>query len=37
MIVPPGFRTPAFSASRIIWIAMRSLIELPGFMNSSLA
>src|SRR5437899_3468237 len=30
MIVPPGLSSPAFSASSIIFTAMRSLIELPG-------
>src|SRR5262249_9986195 len=29
-IVPPGLRSPARSASSIIFTAMRSLIELPG-------
>ena len=37
MIVPPGFSSPAFSASSIILTAMRSLAELPGLNVSSLA
>jgi hypothetical protein len=37
MIVPPGLSFPARSASSIIWIAMRSLIELPGLNVSTLA
>ena len=37
MIVPPGFSLPERSASSIIWIAMRSLIELPGLKVSTLA
>ena len=37
MIVPPGLSRPARSASSIIWIAMRSLIELPGLNVSTLA
>ena len=36
-IVPPGFSSPARSASSIIFTAMRSLIELPGLNVSSLA
>ena len=36
-IVPPGFSSPARSASSIILTAMRSLIELPGLNVSSLA
>jgi hypothetical protein len=35
MIVPPGFSFPAFSASSIIRMAIRSLIELPGLNVSS--
>src|ERR1044071_2498776 len=35
-IVPPGFSSPARSASSIILTAMRSLIELPGLKVSSL-
>jgi len=35
-IVPPGFSSPAFSASSIILTAIRSLIELPGLNVSSL-
>jgi hypothetical protein len=34
--VPPGFSLPAFSASSIIFTAMRSLIELPGLVVSIL-
>ena len=37
MIVPPGFSLAAFSASAIIFTAMRSLIELPGLVVSILA
>ena len=37
MIVPPGFSFPARSASSIIWIAIRSLIEFPGLKVSTLA
>src|SRR5688572_23664427 len=37
MIVPPGFSSPAFSASSIIRTAIRSLIELPGLKVSTLA
>ncbi len=37
MIVPPGFRTPARSASSIIFTAMRSLMELPGLKVSTFA
>src|SRR6185295_9169452 len=37
MIVPPGLRSPARSASSIIFTAMRSLIELPGLKVSTLA
>src|SRR4051812_26619992 len=37
MIVPPGCSTPARSASSIILIAIRSLIELPGLNVSILA
>src|SRR4051812_36329981 len=37
MIVPPGFSTPARSASSIILIAIRSLIELPGLKVSIFA
>src|SRR5580765_6109336 len=37
MIVPPGLRRPFFSASSIIFTAMRSLIELPGLKVSILA
>src|SRR6476659_8192258 len=37
MIVPPGFRSPARSASSIICTAIRSLIELPGLNVSILA
>ena len=36
MMVPPGFSSPARSASSIILTAMRSLIELPGLKVSSL-
>jgi hypothetical protein len=35
-MVPPGFNWPDFSASSIMRIAMRSLIELPGLKVSSL-
>src|SRR5437868_6442208 len=37
IIVPPGLSSPAFSASSIIFTAMRSLIELPGLNVSTLA
>src|SRR5687767_1295999 len=37
MIVAPGFNNPAFSASSIIFTAIRSLIELPGLKVSILA
>ena len=37
MIVPPGFSSPARSASSIIRTAIRSLIELPGLKVSILA
>src|SRR5204862_2318230 len=37
MIVPPGLSRPAFSASSIIFTAIRSLIELPGLNVSILA
>jgi hypothetical protein len=37
MMVPPGLRSPARSASSIILSAMRSLIELPGLNVSSFA
>src|SRR5437773_8869275 len=37
MIVPPGLSKPCFSASSIIFTAMRSLIELPGLNVSILA
>ena len=37
MIVPPGFSRPVRSASSIMWIAIRSLIELPGLKVSILA
>ena len=37
MIVPPGFSSPARSASSIIFTAIRSLIELPGLNVSILA
>src|SRR6478736_8448506 len=33
---PPGFRSPRFSASRIIHLPARSLTDWPGFMNSAL-
>src|SRR5258708_806135 len=33
---PPGFNSPRFSASRIIWRPARSFTEPPGFMNSAL-
>src|SRR5215471_6338087 len=36
-IVPPGLSNPAFSASSIIFTAMRSLIELPGLKVSTFA
>jgi hypothetical protein len=35
--VRPGVRVPSASASRIIWRAMRSLIDPAGFWPSSLA
>ena len=37
MIVPPGFSSPARSASSIILTAIRSLIELPGLKVSIFA
>src|SRR5450830_1084434 len=37
MMVPPGFRKPFSSASRIIPTPMRSFTEPPGFRNSHLA
>jgi hypothetical protein len=37
MIVPPGSRSPCFSASSIIRTAIRSLSELPGLKVSSFA
>ena len=36
-MVPPGLSSPSRSAASIIGPAMRSLIEPPGFMYSSLA
>src|SRR5258708_6646398 len=33
---PPGFRSPRFSASRIIHFPARSFTDWPGFMNSAL-
>ena len=36
-IVPPGFNLPSNSASSTILTAIRSLIELPGLKNSTLA
>ena len=36
-MVPPGFKRPAFSASRIICRATRSLLLPPGFCHSALA
>src|SRR4051812_33847583 len=33
---PPGFRSPRFSASRIIHLPARSLTDWPGFINSAL-
>src|SRR5690606_12767152 len=36
MMVPPGLSNPAASASSIIFIAMRSLMELPGLVVSIL-
>ena len=35
--VPPGFSNPAFSASSIIFKAILSLTELPGFVVSIFA
>ena len=35
MIVPPGFSLPVRSASSIIFTAMRSLIDPPGFKYST--
>ena len=35
-MVPPLRSSPAFSAFSRMWIAMRSLMEPPGFMYSSL-
>jgi hypothetical protein len=37
MMTPPGFNAPLVSASSIILSAIRSLIELPGFVVSTLA
>ena len=37
IMVPPGFNLPSFSASSIIFKAMRSLMELPGLKVSTLA
>ena len=37
MIVPPGFNNPAASASSIIFTAILSLTELPGFVVSTFA
>lgn len=37
MIVYPGFKTPDFSASSIILLAMRSLTEPPALKNSHFA
>ena len=37
IMVPPGFKIPLFSASSIIFKAIRSLIEFPGFVVSILA
>ena len=37
MMVPPGFSSPAFSASSTIFRAMRSLMLLPGLNVSTLA
>ena len=37
MMVPPGFRRPSFSASSIILSAIRSLMEFPGLVVSTLA
>ena len=37
MIVPPGLRTPDFSASSIIFTAILSFTELPGLVVSILA
>ena len=36
MIVPPGLSSPFFSASSIIFKAIRSLMELPGLKVSTL-
>jgi hypothetical protein len=36
-IVPPGLSRPDFSASSMIWMAIRSLTLAPGFRYSSLA
>ena len=36
-IVPPGFNLPSFSASSIIFKAIRSFTELPGLKLSTLA
>lgn len=35
--VPPGFKIPAFSASSIIFTAIRSFTELPGLVVSTFA
>ena len=37
MIVPPGFSSPARSASSIIFTAIRSLMEFPGLKVSTFA
>ena len=37
MMVPPGFNLPSRSASSIIFNAIRSLIELPGLVDSTFA
>ena len=37
MMVPPGFNLPSRSASSIIFKAIRSLIELPGLVDSTFA
>ena len=37
MMVPPGCNNPAFSASSIIFTAMRSFTEFPGFVVSTFA
>ena len=37
IIVPPGFRSPFFSASSIMLVPILSLLDLPGLKLSSFA